>query len=96
MADTKLTITVDTDEAKAKVAELTDMAATLSAALDAATEVRRLTLQPGDTIVLRVDAHLPNDAAAKLRDHVASSIGEGTKVLVLTKGMSIDVLAAAA
>jgi len=69
---------------KAKPAQATDEASTDLDAL-------RLTLRPGDTIVLTPKDEMSDVAAKRLADEVMAATG-GNKVLILEPGMSIRVM----
>lgn len=96
MAETKLTIDVDTSSAIEKLSQLKNLADDLSEALDAAVDVKRLVINPGDALVIKVDQALSADAVRHIEMQVSAIVGNGIKVLVLPKGFSIDVLASAA
>ncbi len=55
-------------------------------------DIKRITYNPLDTIVLRVRGTLSADAADRLRYQIASQF-RGHKVIVLDSGMTLDVLA---
>ena len=55
-------------------------------------DIKRVTYNPLDTIVLRVRGTLSADAADRLRYQIASQF-RGHKVIVLDSGMTLDVLA---
>lgn len=92
MAQTTTTLDIDVSEAKAKLEELSAMAAALHEQIGAAVDIKRLIFKPGDTIVVRVDSHLPADSMGRLQQHVQMTLGVDVKVLVLDKGIALDVL----
>lgn len=95
MASDGLTVHLDMSEANAALEETAAKVAALNTAVGAALDVKRLTLQPDDALVIRVDEVLSPQMMASIRHHITSIFGE-RKVLVLGKGMTLDVLAAAA
>lgn len=68
----------------------------LNEQIGSAVDIKRLTFNPGDTIVVRVDKHMTRDMMLSVGDHVRKVLGiADLKVLVLDAGITIDVLAAA-
>lgn len=57
-------------------------------------EVRVLRLQPGDTLVLKVDAILNPSQRENLAEAVKRFTPEGVKCMVLEKGFDLEVLRA--
>ncbi len=57
------------------------------------TEVQRLTLRPGDSLVLRVPQNLSPDVADRLKERLRETLGLdlSTKIVVLDSGMSLEV-----
>ena len=55
-------------------------------------DIKRITYNPLDTIVLRVKEQLSAEAADRLRYQIASQF-RGHRVIVLDGGMTLDVLA---
>jgi hypothetical protein len=58
-------------------------------------DVQRLTMEPGDVLVLSVHDEISQEAAARLKEQVLATIGTDRKVMVLSRGMKVGVLAAA-
>ncbi|TXH48125.1 MAG: hypothetical protein E6Q97_25315 [Desulfurellales bacterium] len=54
-------------------------------------ELQRLVLQPGDIIVLTIDADLTDKALGVIEEHM-STIFPGHKVLCLTQGVKIGII----
>lgn len=55
-------------------------------------EIKVMRLLPGDTLVLRVDRALSQETAVRITKTVEPLIPEGVKVLVLDRGMSLEVV----
>lgn len=55
-------------------------------------DVQRLTLQPGDVLVLKCANVLTVETTARLREHVQKIVGQECKVMVLSGGLEIGVL----
>lgn len=55
-------------------------------------DVQRLTLAPGDIIVLNLDMPISADTAARLKAHAEQQL-PGHQVLVLSEGIKLGVLA---
>ena len=57
------------------------------------TEVQRLTVKPGDRLVLRTDAKLAADTAAYLLERVRHRLDlpDDVRVVILDSGMSLEV-----
>ena len=66
------------------------------ASLPGITEVQRLTLKPGDRLVIRTDAKLSDQAAVHLLERVRVRLGlpGDVRVVILDSGMSIEVVEA--
>jgi hypothetical protein len=60
------------------------------------TEVQRLTVKPGDRLIIRTDAELRADTAAYLLDVVRARLAlpDDVRVVILDSGMSIEVVEA--
>ncbi len=58
------------------------------------TEVQRLTVKPGDRLVLRTDAKLAADTAAYLLERVRHRLDlpDDVRVVILDSGMSVEVV----
>lgn len=95
MTDSSIKLSFDTAEAKAAIAELTDMASALSDKVDAAIEIKRVRIQPGDTIVIRTEKRLTSEMHKMISDYVRKGVAvEDIKVLVLDSGLAMEVLSA--
>lgn len=57
-------------------------------------EIKVMRLLPGDTLVLRVDRAISQEVADRITKTVEPLIPEGVKVLVLERGMSLEVVRA--
>lgn len=57
-------------------------------------EIKVMRLLPGDTLVLRVDRALSQEVADRITKTVEPLIPDGVKVLVLERGMSLEVVRA--
>lgn len=57
-------------------------------------EIKVMRLLPGDTLVLHVDRALSQETAVRITKTVEPLIPEGVKVLVLERGMSLEVVRA--
>lgn len=57
------------------------------------TEVQRLTVKPGDRLILRTDAKLSAAVAAALLEQVRARLGlpDDVRVVILDCGMSVEV-----
>jgi hypothetical protein len=57
-------------------------------------EVQRLTLKPGDRLIVRTDAKLSAQTAANLLERVRARLGipDDVHVVVLDSGMSVEVV----
>lgn len=55
-------------------------------------ELQKLELKPGEILVLKVDAHLSDEIAKHIRKSIAEHFGIDRKVIVLSKGMTLEVL----
>lgn len=55
-------------------------------------EVERLTLGPGDMLVLKVPVRLADDDFAEIGNRLRAALPPGTKILVLEAGLDISVL----
>jgi len=60
------------------------------------TEVQRLTLKPGDRLVVRTDEKLSDQTADRLRERLHAWLGlpDDVRVLILDRGVSIEVVEA--
>lgn len=56
-------------------------------------DVERLALKPDDVLVLRTSIPLTRETTERIRDHIASIVGQDRKVLILEHGMEVGVLA---
>jgi hypothetical protein len=58
------------------------------------TEVQRLTVKPGDTLVVRTGETLSPEAAASLRKHLHAWLGidASVRLLVLDCGVNLEVI----
>lgn len=58
------------------------------------TEVQRLTLKPGDRLIVRTDEKLSDQVAAALRERLHAWLGlpDDVRVLILDRGVSIEVV----
>ena len=58
------------------------------------TEVQRLTVKPGDRLIIRTDAKLRADTAAHLLEVVRARLGlpDDVRVVILDSGMSAEVV----
>jgi hypothetical protein len=57
------------------------------------TEVQRLTLKPGDLLVVRTDETLDAQTADRLRERLYAWLGvPGVRILVLDRGASLEVV----
>lgn len=63
----------------------------MAATLDMIEAMKVLTLQPGDALVLKVDARLTRADASSIAQHVCEALGD-IPVLVLERGMDLGVL----
>lgn len=54
-------------------------------------EIAKLDLRPGDVLVARALAHLPSEAAGRIRAYIAREL-PGTKVLVIDAGLELSVV----
>lgn len=97
MASTETKLIIDTSDAMAQLEDLLALAAKVSLAVGAATDVKRFAYQPGDTIVVRVDQVLSSEMVSHITRYMQDTVGSpDAKVMVLGKGMTIDVLVPAA
>lgn len=55
-------------------------------------DVMRMSLQPGDTVVVRLAEMVDDVTAERIRDIVRSAVGAQYNVLVLPKGMNLSVM----
>ncbi len=62
----------------------------MSGGLPEITEVQRLTLKPGDRIIVRVPARIDEATADRIKDRLRALLGD-VQVLVLDSGMSLEV-----
>ncbi len=60
------------------------------------TEVQRLTVKPGDRLIVRTDEKLSPETVAALRKHLHSWLGlpDDVRVLILDGGASLEVVEA--
>jgi hypothetical protein len=63
-----------------------------SVARDIELQVARLTLQPGDAIVISTEGHLTRDQVDQIRAMVRRPLWADVKVLVLSGGLAMTVL----
>jgi hypothetical protein len=56
------------------------------------TEAVKLTLKPGDVLVLKVDCRLPVDVHDNIKRWLAEQLPPGIHTLVLERGMSLQVV----
>ena len=63
-----------------------------SVARDIELQVARLTLQPGDAVVISTESHLTRDQAEQIRALVARRLQPDVEVLVLSQGLAMTVL----
>lgn len=54
-------------------------------------EAQRLSLKPGDIVVVTCKDIISEEAAKRIHDHVRSAVGDDHKVLVLTGGLKLGV-----
>ena len=59
-------------------------------------DMQRLKVEPGDVYVVKYDFELSDDEAQLARRQLRAVLGEDAKVLVLSKGMTLGVMAGAA
>jgi len=59
---------------------------------DIEAQVARLTLQPGDAVVISTESHLTRDQAEQIRALVARRLQPDIEVLVLSRGLAMTVL----
>lgn len=62
------------------------------ASLPEITDVQRLTLKPGDRVIVRAPGHLTPQAVDMLRARMRAWLPDGVQALVLDGGMSLEVL----
>ena len=58
-------------------------------------EVRRIRINPGETLVVKVNDYLSADQADSIRAQVISAVPEGVKVVVVEPGIDFEVIEAA-
>lgn len=58
-------------------------------------DIKRLTLEPGDVIVLRTDYDLDQDEIDALIATIKEALPEDTRVIALGGGVTLDVIAPA-
>lgn len=100
--DDTLTLKVETDglaDAERRVAALhaqwTEIATMAREHKDMAvltTQVARLDLAPGDTLVVNVPYAVTNAQASLMRDHIRAELGWPARILFVTDGSSVAVL----
>ena len=59
-------------------------------------DMQRLKVEPGDVFVLNVDENISDELANRLKRDLQRVLGEDTKCLVLSKGLTLGVMAGAA
>jgi hypothetical protein len=57
-------------------------------------EIARITINPGEHLIIRVNGRLPKEAHESIRKSFGGIIPEGSKVLILEDGMTIEKLKA--
>ena len=64
------------------------------ASLPEITEIRRLTVKPGDRLIVRTDAKLDAATAARMLEQVRARLGlpDDVRVVILDSGMSVEVV----
>lgn len=55
-------------------------------------EIAKLTLSPGDVLVVKVDAYINQEQSINLREQMLSHLPQGIKVIVLAKEISLAIL----
>jgi hypothetical protein len=55
-------------------------------------EVKKLSVNPGDIVVLKVNIHLDEKMAAQFKQEVLDAVGSDVKVLILDKSAQLGVI----
>jgi hypothetical protein len=58
------------------------------------TDVQRLTVKPGDRLIVRTDAKLDEATAARMLEVVRARLGlpDDVRIMILDRGMSVEVV----
>jgi hypothetical protein len=56
-------------------------------------DIQRLVVNPGDTVVLKSDMHITVEQADALKQRIRLTLGDDIKVMVLGGGLDIGVIA---
>lgn len=54
--------------------------------------IRKLTLQPGDVVVLKCSGSISEALAHRLKEHAREALPDGVKVLVLDKDIDVGAI----
>lgn len=53
-------------------------------------ELQRFRAEPGDAFAIHIDALLSNEQVERIHTHLVRILGEGTRVVVLSRGMRLE------